>query len=35
MNEINLRNPDEDINFPIKSVLALIKFGVIAGRIDF
>jgi hypothetical protein len=32
---MNLRNPDEDTKAPITSVVALIKFGVIADRIDF
>jgi hypothetical protein len=35
MNEINLRNPHEDTEAPITSILALAMFGVIAGRIDF
>jgi hypothetical protein len=35
MSEMDLRNPHEDTKAPITSVLASIKFGVIAGRIDF
>ena len=35
MNEMNLRNPHEDTKTPITSLPALIKSGLIAGRIDF
>jgi len=31
MNEMNLRNSHEDTKAPITSLLALIKFGLIAG----